>query len=389
MLFIIISDNIKTGKKSLFISAVQSFNTLQNRRYNNYSVLRNPCKHPVFCSIIQTAEGAVRKGHSTSAGKPLKSLKNITCPYTGIKMIQSSKIGAFELRLAKCKTPVDYVKLLGGYADFLQPVEKKMYKIFSEYAAKNPEGSLQKCLIGMYNASLTKLKLEEFKVLDKVDRMSNSLTPETALELRKKTTRCREVIIANDSEDTFKRKTFLNSLDEINYKPEEKKLFERIRDQALYLPTSASSPNAFVVKYVNRPQHEIVRRIFLASTTTIEHVTPASKYGQNDIGNFMLTSANGNRYRENMPLTKYIDRFPFIPAFCQKYINEIIQAIHKGALKGNESYPYKIKKKLADESEGRISLNLSKYKYSEQKAEEIENAPRRKKKKKLKTVQYF
>ena len=103
----------------------------------------------------------------------------------------------------------------------------------------------------------------------------------------------------------------------------------------------------------------------------------------------MLTSANGNRYRENMPLTKYIDRFPFIPAFCQKYINEIIQAIHKGALKGNESYPYKIKKKLADESEGRISLNLSKYKYSEQKAEEIENAPRRKKKKKLKTVQYF
>ncbi len=365
-------------RKSLFISAIQSYNTLQNRRFNS-SAFSNP--QVSFRSLAKTAEAVKRKGHSTSAGKPLKALKNITCPYTGIKMIQSSKIGTFEIQLARCKTPEAYIKLLGRYADFLQPVEKKMYETFAKYIAENPSKTLQNCLMEMYNSSLTKLKLEEFKVLDEVDRMSNSLSPETALELRKKTTRCREIIIANDSEDTFKRKTFLNSLDEITCKPEEEELFEKIRDQALYLPTSASSENAFVVKYVNRPQNEIARRIFLASTTTIEHVTPASKGGENNMANFLLTSANGNRYRENMPLSKYIDRFPLVPAFCQKYINEIIRAIHKGALKGNEAYPYQIKKKLEEESEGLINLDLSKYRCSEYKASEAEHIPRWKKRK--------
>ena len=36
---------------------------------------------------------------TTSAGKPLRKLKNIICPYRGIKIIPSSAIKQFENRL--------------------------------------------------------------------------------------------------------------------------------------------------------------------------------------------------------------------------------------------------------------------------------------------------
>ena len=141
-----------------------------------------------------------------------------------------------------------------------------------------------------------------------------------------------------------------------------------IKNKALFLPTSESSRNAFVVKYSKRSQTEIIRRIFIASTGSIEHVTPASNGGLNTIGNFLLTTASGNRYRENMPMCEYIKRHPKIPQYMQMYIDDIIREIHKGNLQGNETYPYKIKKKLYEESCGRIMISLSKYKYTEEEA---------------------
>ena len=52
----------------------------------------------------------------------------------------------------------------------------------------------------------------------------------------------------------------------------------------------------------------------------------------------------------------------------QMYIEDIIREIHNGNLQGNETYPYKIKKKLFEESDGRIMISLSSYKYSEEEA---------------------
>lgn len=52
----------------------------------------------------------------------------------------------------------------------------------------------------------------------------------------------------------------------------------------------------------------------------------------------------------------------------QMYIDDVIREIHAGNMQGNETYPYKIKKKLMEESDGRIMISLSKYKYSEEEA---------------------
>ncbi len=304
----------------------------------------------------------------TSAGKPLRKLKDVTCPYRGIKIIPSTTIKKFEKGLAECHTAVECVDLLYGYRGNMLPVEKDIYAIFGDFVHLNPEDNLQNCLMMIKTNCLTRLKLEEMEVLDDVDRLTRKLSAQTALNIRAKTTKCRQIILSNSEQDTFKRKIFLNSLEEIIPKENEKEIFKDIKNKALFLPTSESSKNAFVVKYSKRTQTEIVRRLFIASTGSIEHVTPASNGGKNTIGNFLLTSASGNRYRENMPLPYYIKRYPKIPQYMQKYIDDVIREIHEGNMTGNETYPYKIKNKLYEESEGRILISLSAYKYSEEEA---------------------
>ena len=69
-----------------------------------------------------------------------------------------------------------------------------------------------------------------------------------------------------------------------------------------------------------------------------------------------------------MPLCEYIKRHPEIPKYMQLYIDDIIREIDNGNLQGNETYPYKIKKKLFEESHGRIMISLSNYKFSEEEA---------------------
>ena len=100
------------------------------------------------------------------------------------------------------------------------------------------------------------------------------------------------------------------------------------------------------------------------SIATIEHIQPNSLDGENTIGNFLLASAGANSMRSNMPLTKFIEMYPSIPKKCQAYIEQVVDYIHRGWLKGNETYPYKVQKKLAEESGGLINLDLSCYKYS-------------------------
>jgi len=305
---------------------------------------------------------------TTSQGKPLKKLKDITCPYRGIKIIPQDSMRHFEKELKKVQTSSDAIRLLSIYKKHFLKTERELFSIFQNFSLLNPDDNLQNCLEMIKTNCLTKLKLEEFEVLDDVDILSRKLSSQTALKLRAKTTKCRQIILSDSSRDTFKRKIFLNSLEEIIPNDNEKEIFAEIKNKALFLPTSESSKNAFVVKYSKRKQIEITRRLFIASTGSIEHIIPYSEGGANNIGNFLLTCASGNRYRENMSLVNYIKRFSKIPQYCQKYIDDIIEVIHSGGLKGNETYPYKIKEKLAEVSQGRIMISLTKYKYSKDEA---------------------
>lgn len=310
---------------------------------------------------------------STSAGQPLKKLRNVPCPYFDVITISNPKVARICKDLQRCTTVKEVVRYLKKYKNNLQKTERAIFERFEEAANSNPDMELQDLLKEWYNSALIKLKLEEFQVLNSIDRISLKLSPQTAFAIGKKITKCKQIIFDNNPRNTFKRKTLLSSLYEVETKPEEKRSFRTLLDKANHLPTSTTSENAFIVKYANRPHYEIAKRLVIASAATIEHVKPESKGGKNELSNFMLASANANHARQNMPLTKFIKMFPQIPQNCQKYIDFIIEKINHGALSGNETYPYKIKETLSQESHKKIKLDLSKYKYTEEQAQALEN----------------
>ncbi len=322
----------------------------------NYARQKN-CTVPVFCS-------------STSEGNPLKRLKGIKCPYFGVEMLTGKELNRIEVQLARCPTVKDVVKVLTKHKKHIHKTEKKILKRFTEISKTSPDMTLPECLKLWYDEAITKLKLEEFNVLDDVDKISLKLSPENALAVHGKTTHCRQIILENNQEDTFKRKALLYSLQEITPKKGEGNVFEMLKDRAAYLPTSSTSENAFIVKYANRSHEEIAKRMIHLSVATIEHIKPDSLGGLNAIGNFLLASAVANSMRSNMSLSKFIKMFPKIPINCQKYVEQIIECVHKGWLKGNETYPYKIQRVLERESKGEIKLDLSKYKWTKEEAKQ-------------------
>ncbi len=307
---------------------------------------------------------------NTSEGAPLRKLKHLKCPYFGVEMLTGSEMPKIETMVDNSVSTKETLKILRKYKKYMQKTEKRIFNRFEKAVKSNPDLTLPDCLKLWYQEAITKLKLEEFNVLDDVDKISLKLSPENALAVHEKTTRCRQLILENKKEDTFKRKHLLISLEELIPAKGESRIFELLKNRAAYLPTSGMSPNAFVVKYADRTEEEIAKRLLRPSVATIEHIKPDSKGGLNAIGNFLLASAGANNLRSNMPLTDFIMMFPKIPKYCQNYIEQIIEYINKGKLKGDETYPYKVQRVLEKESKGLINLDLTNFKFSKEEAKE-------------------
>ena len=309
---------------------------------------------------------------STSAGNVLKRLRNITDPYFGVKMISAPEFTKIEQALNSKTTVKQALAYLKKYRPNMQVVERAMYDKFKSMSEGRKRIQFPDLLKELYPDALLKLKQEENNVLNEIDLLSTMLSKKTMQEVRAKTTLCRQVIKDNDPNNPFKRKTVLASLEEIVPAEGEEKILNMLKERANFLPTSNTSENAFIVKYVNRGHDEIAERLVRASVQSIEHIHPDSLGGENALENFMLASSAANSLRGNMPLKSFVKRFPYIKQNCQRYIDDIIEVIHKGGLKGNETYPYKVAKTLEKESKGMIKLNLSKYKYSRKHAQEME-----------------
>lgn len=309
-----------------------------------------------------------RGGSHTKAGDCLKELDNITCPYSGVKMISYAKMEKIEKKLSHTKNLTESLEVLRPYRPCMQKLEKQIYTMLKDYAIKNPRSTANQCLQSHYPDALAKLKIEELKVLDNIDKISNKVEPKTALQIRTITTNARKRIIDDNTDQIFKRKDILSELDNLMYNYKNPELAAEIREVANKLPKSSTNINAFIVKYAKRDKQEILARLLRPSTASIEHITPKSINPDHTLSNFMLASRDWNSDRSSIPLPEYIRKHPNIPRYSQKYANDIIGAIHKKKFVGNDWYPYMLKEKLYNESSGIINLNLSKYKISEEQA---------------------
>lgn len=315
-----------------------------------------------------------RGGSHTKAGDCLKELDNVTCPYSGVKMISYAKMEKIEKKLRYTKSLPESLEVLKPYKPCMQKLEKQIYMMLKDYAVLNPRSTANQCLQSHYPEALAKLKIEELKVLDNIDKISNKVEPKTALQIRTITTNARKRIIDDNTDQIFKRKDILSELDNLMYNYKNPELAAEIREVANKLPKSSTNINAFIVKYAKRDRQEILSRLLRPSTASIEHITPKSINPDHTLSNFMLASRDWNSDRGSTSLPEYIKKHQNIPKYCQKYTNDIINSIHKKKLVETDWYPYMLKEKLYNESSGIINVSLSRYKLSE--AQAFKNAPK-------------
>lgn len=351
-----------------------------NRGNSSYGRLQGP-QRDTFQRINSTRPTFTgkRSTGSTKKGDVLKELDNITCPYSGVKMVSSKKMDEIEKDLSKCINIRERMDVLEPYKNCMQKLERGVFNMFRGYECNNPYGTINDCLNELKPACLTELRIEQFKVLDEVDKISNRLNPETAFAVRKVTTDARKKIIEDRQDSIFKRKDLLAEIHDITKDYPDQSIVAEMWAKANMLPKSTNNFNAFVVKYANRSPLEISSRLLRPSVASIEHIRPANpdslevEVGEDNLTNFMLASRDWNSGRSNTPLPDFIKRHPNIPKYTQKYMDDIIKAIHKRKLKDCDWYPYVIKEKLYNESQGLINITLDKYKHSKEEA--FEDAP--------------
>jgi 5-methylcytosine-specific restriction endonuclease McrA len=319
---------------------------------------------------------------TTSAGQPFHRLRNIPDAFFGGITLENYKLKRIKDELVKCTTVKKAVNCLNKYKPSIVRIEKRMLERFEEAAPYSPRMTFPNLLKKWYNEALIKLKLEEFAVIDEIDRISLQLSPETALAVRTETTNCRIIIRDNNPEKRFKRKTVLEALGNIQPKPGEEEIMQSLMETADYLPSSATSENAFVVKYADRSHNEICNRLITPSRVSIDHILADSKGGPNDISNFAVTSEGANNLKSNMWFKKFVMRYPEVIKNCQKNIEFFINIINNGGFKGNQAYPYKVRKRYIQESDDKVKLDLSSLRYTEEEAINLEKAYNKRNKKK-------
>lgn len=318
---------------------------------------------------------------TTKAGKPIRELHNVPCAFFGI-----TTLGEFELKkirsgILDCNTVKQTIAYLKRYKDKnMLPTEKKIFEFFEDAAPYSQRMKFPDLLKEWYKEALIKLKLEEFKVIDNVNQISLQMSPETAFAVRKEIVKCENLLTDDNPKKSFKRKTIINALSNIKPKEGEEEIMDHLMNVAYYLPNSITSENAFIVKYANRSHKEISDRLIRDSLLTMDHLLAASQKGPNSLSNFVGASAGANNLKQDVLLTSFIERFPIVIDNSQNYIDFFIDIINKGGFFGHEAYPYKIKTRYLEGSDGKINLDLSSLKYTEKEALEMERIARQLKK---------
>ncbi len=128
----------------------------------------------------------------------------------------------------------------------------------------------------------------------------------------------------------FSNRSFRYDLNEILIDMPNQDLKKKILDLAYKLPTSRTSPNAFITKYQYAASDAIGYNLLRSSLCTIEHIQAKSKGGVNELHNYALACEGCNNSRSNEDLKVFIAPIPIQNQI--NYFRDIFQEVKQGNL---------------------------------------------------------
>lgn len=295
--------------------------------------------------------------------EPVRALGHISCPCCGIEMMTQKDMNDVTKRLGN--TSSQAIKTLDKYEKHMRPVEKECYNLLKIWSKDKPDADFKELLNENKEPQLKILQKKQNNILDTVIEISKTLSDKEQEEVRKVTETTRKYVSSTDKEIKFKRKTFLKDVETLGNKISDKEVYNKIYKEAEKMPTSQNDVSAFVVKYSDRNHREIGERLVKLSVGTIEHIRPRSEGGKNLLSNYMLECAGCNHERSSIPLGDWVDTHPEMKENSQKYIDEVINRINNGEMKGFSFYPEAVARTLFEQSEGKLDLNVQNVKTGE------------------------
>ena len=398
-------------------SIIYNYNVSANTKCRNSFVCNKsiPVSDSFTKQISNINFQGVDKRNDTSNGRVLKGLKNITDPYSGIKLLTFKEMEQISKDLSQIDNSQKKIRYLKKYEKSMLPVEREVYNYFEYKTRKDYFASFSKLLRQQKPISIKKLQSEQSDVFDKIEKATKDVSPKNRKLIMAEVNEGRRRILKNENDKhSFKRKMFIDNLlklqcegileatekdllknrkfyglsdlaearerfenEQLNhakdgktpvdliidlkhkyipyYNDEYKKIIQIARE----LPSSNTSVSAFVIKYADRSDNEIAERLLNQSVASVEHIEADSLGGDNEADNFMLVSRARNTERGNLPIKAFIKMHPEIPNNTQRYVNDIIKNVYKGKLKGYEWYPYVLKDTLHNSG---IDVDISNYK---------------------------
>ena len=128
----------------------------------------------------------------------------------------------------------------------------------------------------------------------------------------------------------FSNRSFRYDLNEILEDMPNQELKKKMLDLAYKLPTSRTSPNAFITKYQYAASDAIGYNLLRPSLCTIEHLQAKSKGGANELYNYALACESCNNSRSNDDLSVFIAPFPIQNQI--NYFRDIFEEVKQGNL---------------------------------------------------------
>lgn len=298
------------------------------------------------------------KGYPCSkAGFLVKRQKNIPCACCGQKMFTSDGIKDFVKEVESQKGK-DLSKTLEENMGYFRGIERAVAKFLIKTSSKSPDLGMSELLQKYSPNAKVLMETEQKSVMDRIDEKAKSILGEKNV-----VSDCvNEAIkqIDNGTKDnTFLRKPFLANLVETLKQVEDKELAGQMLDIAVQLPTSKNTLESFIVKYSQKNNFEIARRLAQTGISTAEHIHPDSMGGPDDTSNYMAECAHCNSHRGTTDLEEWMKEYPNMPRSVQRNIDEVTERIINGDLGTKyEDYPTDLQKTVDTETRGIIKLKV-------------------------------
>lgn len=286
----------------------------------------------------------------------LEQTPKLKCAYSGFDMISLYEARTINMKLAKKPNAMSAINYLEQYACYMHDVESIIFDIFKDASHKGKRG-FQDILLENKDEALEKLKITQFEVLNKPNKIIENMSP----EIRYQVETIRNDALAKMDNSQFTRKGPLELIKRVKATGEDLKRVIKVYQTWYKLPSSSKDINAFIVQYAKQPHENISRRLISSAIGTVEHVQPSFRNGKDGIDNYLLVSAQFNNERDTMPLDEYImlNSEIDIRRNLQAYIDNVIKQVNnpKSPFSKYCSYPDGIKEAIDKETSGSVILN--------------------------------